>query len=320
MSPSRSSSSTPAAAARSRAWASIAGEVSIPSTRPAGRLRDRDRDAAVADGELDERPVGLAGELDVERNVLRHLCRPLVVAVGEALVPAHLTHDATTDTVAAWTAQELRKPSAERDRGRDGRCDELDDARVRYLGRKSELAQALRAVRDRETGMTLNALRGHAGGGARGRAARSWSAPRSTARSPRRSSTSRSPATSSRSGTCTRSRRRGARSRTPSSASATRSATTARSRRPSTTSTSSPSTRGTRRARTVRRSSSTTSRLLRTETSPSPDPRAARSASRRSTWSRSAAATGVTRSTRRTTRSSTSSRAWPSTAASRSPT
>jgi phenylalanyl-tRNA synthetase alpha chain len=36
---------------------------------------------------------------------------------------------------------------------------ELDEARVRYLGRKSELKQALRAVRDRETGMTLNALR-----------------------------------------------------------------------------------------------------------------------------------------------------------------
>jgi phenylalanyl-tRNA synthetase alpha chain len=36
---------------------------------------------------------------------------------------------------------------------------ELDAARVRYLGRKSELKQALRAVRDRETGMTLNAVR-----------------------------------------------------------------------------------------------------------------------------------------------------------------
>ncbi len=36
---------------------------------------------------------------------------------------------------------------------------ELDDVRVRYLGRKSDLKQALRAVRDRETGMTLNALR-----------------------------------------------------------------------------------------------------------------------------------------------------------------
>ena len=37
--------------------------------------------------------------------------------------------------------------------------EELDEARVRYLGRKSELKQALRAVRDRESGMTLNAVR-----------------------------------------------------------------------------------------------------------------------------------------------------------------
>jgi phenylalanyl-tRNA synthetase alpha chain len=37
--------------------------------------------------------------------------------------------------------------------------DELDAARVRYLGRKSALKQALRGVRDRETGMTLNAVR-----------------------------------------------------------------------------------------------------------------------------------------------------------------
>jgi phenylalanyl-tRNA synthetase alpha chain len=36
---------------------------------------------------------------------------------------------------------------------------ELDDARVRYLGRKSELAQALRGVRDREIGMLLNGIR-----------------------------------------------------------------------------------------------------------------------------------------------------------------
>jgi phenylalanyl-tRNA synthetase alpha chain len=36
---------------------------------------------------------------------------------------------------------------------------ELDEARVRYLGRKSDLKQALREVRDRETGMTLNAAR-----------------------------------------------------------------------------------------------------------------------------------------------------------------
>jgi phenylalanyl-tRNA synthetase alpha chain len=37
--------------------------------------------------------------------------------------------------------------------------DELASARVRYLGRKSELKLALRDVRDRETGMALNAVR-----------------------------------------------------------------------------------------------------------------------------------------------------------------
>ena len=36
---------------------------------------------------------------------------------------------------------------------------ELADARVKYLGRKSELAQALRGVRDRESGMLLNGIR-----------------------------------------------------------------------------------------------------------------------------------------------------------------
>jgi phenylalanyl-tRNA synthetase alpha chain len=36
---------------------------------------------------------------------------------------------------------------------------ELDEARIHYLGRKSELKQALREVRDRETGMALNAAR-----------------------------------------------------------------------------------------------------------------------------------------------------------------
>jgi phenylalanyl-tRNA synthetase alpha chain len=36
---------------------------------------------------------------------------------------------------------------------------ELEEVRVRVLGRKAELPQALRAVRDRETGMALNAVR-----------------------------------------------------------------------------------------------------------------------------------------------------------------
>jgi phenylalanyl-tRNA synthetase alpha chain len=38
-------------------------------------------------------------------------------------------------------------------------AEELDAARVRFLGRKSPLKQALREVRDRETGMQLNAVR-----------------------------------------------------------------------------------------------------------------------------------------------------------------
>jgi phenylalanyl-tRNA synthetase alpha chain len=38
-------------------------------------------------------------------------------------------------------------------------ADELDELRVRYLGRKSDLKQALRAVRERETGMALNEAR-----------------------------------------------------------------------------------------------------------------------------------------------------------------
>ncbi|MGB8351084.1 MAG: hypothetical protein WCE47_11705, partial [Gaiella sp.] len=37
--------------------------------------------------------------------------------------------------------------------------DAIESVRVEYLGRKSELKLALREVRDRETGMTLNAAR-----------------------------------------------------------------------------------------------------------------------------------------------------------------
>ena len=41
-----------------------------------------------------------------------------------------------------------------------GTADELEQQRVRFLGRNAELPQALRQVRDRDTGMALNALRG----------------------------------------------------------------------------------------------------------------------------------------------------------------
>ena len=36
---------------------------------------------------------------------------------------------------------------------------DLDEVRVQYLGRSSDLKLALREVRDRDTGMTLNAVR-----------------------------------------------------------------------------------------------------------------------------------------------------------------
>jgi phenylalanyl-tRNA synthetase alpha chain len=58
------------------------------------------------------------------------------------------------DSLAAvdWAAYEHEALSAFADGA-------LEDARVRYLGRRSELAQALRGVRDRESGMLLNGIR-----------------------------------------------------------------------------------------------------------------------------------------------------------------
>jgi len=61
-------------------------------------------------------------------------------------------------TVAAVDAQALESEARSAIAGART-LDELDEARVRFLGRKSELKQALRAVRDRESGMTLNAAR-----------------------------------------------------------------------------------------------------------------------------------------------------------------
>ncbi len=55
-----------------------------------------------------------------------------------------------------WAVYETDATRAIDAAGADG---ELDAARVRYLGRRSELAQALRGVRDRDTGMLLNGIR-----------------------------------------------------------------------------------------------------------------------------------------------------------------
>ena len=72
MSPSRRSRRSPPRLAR---LSSIAGDESMPTTRPADRPRDRDRDAARPDRELDDRAVGFLRELDVERR-RPPSCRP----------------------------------------------------------------------------------------------------------------------------------------------------------------------------------------------------------------------------------------------------
>ena len=61
-------------------------------------------------------------------------------------------------TVAAVDAQALELDALSAIGGASSAA-ELDEVRVRFLGRKSELKQALRNVRDRESGMGLNAVR-----------------------------------------------------------------------------------------------------------------------------------------------------------------
>ena len=57
-----------------------------------------------------------------------------------------------------WTPRHSRTQPSQLSR-RPRRPTRSSDVRVEYLGRKSELKLALREVRDRETGMALNALR-----------------------------------------------------------------------------------------------------------------------------------------------------------------
>ena len=62
------------------------------------------------------------------------------------------------DTVARVDAEALQREALSAI-GAASTPTELDEARVRYLGRSSPLKLALREVRDRETGMALNAAR-----------------------------------------------------------------------------------------------------------------------------------------------------------------
>jgi phenylalanyl-tRNA synthetase alpha chain len=67
-----------------------------------------------------------------------------------------LTENEVTVAAVDWEAYEREASAAVAAASGPG---ELDDARVRYLGRKSDLVQALRGVRDRESGMLLNGIR-----------------------------------------------------------------------------------------------------------------------------------------------------------------
>jgi phenylalanyl-tRNA synthetase alpha chain len=71
-----------------------------------------------------------------------------------------MTENAEIDhaTVAAVEAETLEREALAAVSGA-ATAEEVEAARVEYLGRKSALKLALREVRDRETGMTLNALR-----------------------------------------------------------------------------------------------------------------------------------------------------------------
>ena len=286
------------------------------------RPRRRDGDPAGADAELDDRAAGLARLVDVEGDVLDDAAAPgvverrdPVVGTGRWRVRSFGSASGTRPcagfrsvTLAVgrrhggpasdggWKGPVIqsldgregaRNRGAGRDLGRSSAA-ELEDARVRYLGRKSELAQALREVRDRETGCTLNGVRERARGRRRRARARRSSAPNSSGALTEEPSTSRSPATSSRSATCTRSPRSAAQVEDAFLGLGYEVATTARSRRSSTTSTSSRSRRGTRPGRRAPPSSSTPSGCCARRPRRRRSTRW-RSGSRRSTWSRSAA-------------------------------
>jgi phenylalanyl-tRNA synthetase alpha chain len=118
------------------------------------RLRNRYCDTTRADGELDDGAIGLARELGVERDVIRNACGPAVVDSSKRVVSGQFRRCYSRPMDA-----DRLESQAQSAIGAASTTDELEQARIRFLGRKSELKQALRGVRDRETGMVLNALR-----------------------------------------------------------------------------------------------------------------------------------------------------------------
>ena len=116
--------------------------------------------------------------LDVEADVLDDRAAPRVVdrrdasrrAPRRAVVgPASLRGPRAplVRSTPSWTPTALEREGARRRSGRVARRTRSRRVRVEYLGRKSELKLALREVRDRETGMALNARPRAARGGDR---------------------------------------------------------------------------------------------------------------------------------------------------------
>ena len=135
---------------------------------------DRHRDATGSHSELDHRPPGSPCFLQVERHVLDDAGAPGVVELRYRVI----------------TAQKLDSPcglggvlrdTALKSFAEATTLGELADGAHGWLGRKSELKVGLRNVRDRETGMALNAVRERLGGGIRRTVRRSSSGRRSTA-------------------------------------------------------------------------------------------------------------------------------------------
>ena len=165
-SPTRRSTSapTPCSSASARATSSIPSERSTPITGSPG-LRDRHGDASRADGELDDRAVAALRLLDVERDVLDDRGAPRVVDPGDGVVERHGGQcRAAIAGRARWYARPLMDADALEREGLAAAAaaastDAIEAVRVEYLGRKSAIKQALREVRDRETGMALNAVR-----------------------------------------------------------------------------------------------------------------------------------------------------------------
>ena len=250
---------------------------------------------------------------------------PRVVQPRDRVVCAHAGIWIQSPRAMDW--EEIR---ARRERRRWQEASTSEEARECVASPISDgaapLKQALREVRDRETGMQLNAVREAIEAASAAKHAELAAQPSSSGGSARSASTSRCPQSCSarcrpapRAARCTR-RRRSARRRGHLPRPRLRDRRRPRGR---------DDALQLRRARLPRLAS----RALAARVAlprrrhgaahrdvAGADPQDGGAAARRSTWSRSAACTGATRSTRRTSRSSTSSRASRSTRASRWPT